>query len=137
MSLAWDDTLTLGIDEIDSQHRELFDRFNALSQSFANGDRTHGLRDLLDYVNTYLKDHFPVEEEIMERHNYPKLQEHRNLHVDFLNEIKDLEAKINREGETHTLSLVVYKKLLQWMIRHIKNYDREMVVFIKERFEVP
>lgn len=131
MPLTWDDNLIIGIEEIDRQHKEIFSRFNSLSGSFQNGATTPDLKELLDFVDHHFKQHFPAEEAIMERYTYPRLQEHRGQHADFMNEMDSVRSRISREGESHELALLVDRKLIQWIVHHVKHSDLDMVNFIK------
>ena len=130
MTLAWDNSLELGIEEIDDQHREIFKHFAKLSSACQDGQGEGALEEVLKFLDSYVAHHLSSEEALMEQHNYPKLSEHYEQHALFREEIEELRNR-SRDGEHgHELSMTIYRQLVRWLIHHIPSFDREMVEYI-------
>jgi hemerythrin len=60
-NLEWRDEFLVGVDEIDTQHRELLANINKLASMIANGD-TSGIEGILAFLADYVHFHFGSEE---------------------------------------------------------------------------
>ena len=78
--LEWDDYMSVGVDDIDEQHKDLIKAINRLYEVVMRGDigemRT-ARRKALDDLDHYVRHHFASEERFMEKISYPLLDEHR------------------------------------------------------------
>ena len=66
---------TIGVDEIDEQHRELLARINNLATKVAIGDGS-GIDETLVFLTDYVHFHFGNEERIMRELAYPFMSDH-------------------------------------------------------------
>ena len=71
MYINWDLTLDIGIDSIDNQHKELFNRLDQLLSSIDEGRSNDEVIKTLDFLEEYVVKHFNEEEEIQNKINYP------------------------------------------------------------------
>jgi hemerythrin len=129
MALTWDDSLELGVEEIDSQHREIFKHFEKLSNACQNGQGEGILEEVLTFLGDYVAHHFSSEEAIMEQIHYPKLPEQQEQHKIFSKVIEELRDRSLEHGQE--LALTVDRQLVRWLIQHIRSFDRELVEYIK------
>lgn len=130
MALSWDNSLELGVQEIDDQHREIFSHFEKLSSACQSGQGEVVLGEVLTFLDDYVAHHFSSEEALMERYRYPKLPEQREQHDIFRQVIEELRSR-SREGlHGHELSLEVDRQLVRWLIQHIRSFDRELAEYI-------
>lgn len=88
MYLNWDLTLDIGIDSIDSQHRELFNRLDQLLASIDDGRSNDEVIKTLDFLEEYVVKHFNEEEEIQNKINYPLLNIQHIQHEEFKGNLK-------------------------------------------------
>lgn len=128
MRLAdWSDKLLFGIDEIDSQHKQLFD----LAATFeGNGDQIRVMKTLAELAN-YIKVHFKEEEALLERCGYPRLAEHKALHGRFKDMLRQLLQNANRMTLDEIATQVQYL-INGWFYNHIMIADLDYVPFVKE-----
>lgn len=131
MALQWDESLQLGNEEIDEQHKELFVRFEGLSQACQEGCGNEVVADLINYLEEYVEHHFAAEERLMQQHLYPGLSEHQQLHQDFRAKVVQLRERFKVEGATRDLAIIIDGSLVRWLIQHIGNIDRQMVDYLK------
>lgn len=80
MSLEWDEGLSVGVEEIDVQHRQLLRRLRGLTTAAAEG-RADELRAAFRFLERYVVEHFATEERWMADHGYPGLREHARGHA--------------------------------------------------------
>eukprot|EP01084_Bolivina_argentea_P235411 396151_1 len=103
---AWSETFCIGHDETNTEHKNLFEKINALAADKANAEI---LTDLLAYV----KLHFDNEEGRMEAKGYKELVGHKAVHEKFLADCAGV-----KEVSDET---IVFLK--QWLVDHILVSD--------------
>ena len=127
MRLAdWSDKLLFGIDEIDVQHKQLFD----LAATFeGDGDQIRVMKTLAQLAE-YIKVHFKEEELLLERCGYPHLAEHKALHVHFKKMLRELLQNANHMTLDEIAAQVQYL-INGWFYNHIMIADLEYVPLVK------
>jgi hemerythrin len=132
-----DQEFIVGIDEIDRQHQELFDRIDLLRDYVRRGQSKDAIRDTLKYLESYVTEHFATEVRYMEQHGYPDILQHKAEHESFLKDFagfKDKYASLQAQGEMTTFfGLEIVRKLTAWFEDHVMNIDKKMGVFLAEK----
>ena len=136
MTLQWDDSLSVGVEVIDTQHRELFRRFGALIDCCQEKRGEKEIIELLSFLDDYVVFHFAEEQKLMERYDYPGLEDHRREHESFVRRLKSLQQDLDSEGPTRTLVSRTIRILLNWIVKHIKSVDLEFGAFLKTRLDL-
>jgi len=62
--LEWKDSLVVGIDDIDKQHKELFNRINNLIIAIGSGNIKENINVVFAFLEYYVNDHFALEKSI-------------------------------------------------------------------------
>lgn len=120
--VAWDSSMSVGVDVLDSDHKRLIGLFNGLLQKgIADRDRDD-LRALLDELTDYTAGHFDREEEAMVRGAFPDLESHRDAHRYFTEEITKLKESFT-SSDTVMLRIDLVLLLKDWFIEHIQTVD--------------
>lgn len=132
MSLQWDESLELDFDEIDNQHKSIFEHFEKLSEAAQQGKSKEVIEELAVFLFDYAHLHFIAEDKIMVEYKYPKIEVQRHEHGEFARDANELKRKIEQDGATREVAIVATGKLLRWLVQHIKKHDREMVAYVKE-----
>ena len=78
--LEWSDDLSLGIAQIDDEHRMLFVYAQDFQKSVLNRDSDEKIDRLMGHLIRYTETHFAQEEVLMKKYHYPRLDEHHDLH---------------------------------------------------------
>jgi hemerythrin len=125
VALEWTTNLSVGVAEIDEQHQELFRRSERLILALRAGDRSE-VETLLHYLTDYVMSHFQCEERLMVEAEYPGLNEHRDAHHRFQDELREQVKAYQRKGPTPLVALEVHNWLSDWLRRHIGVADREL-----------
>ncbi|WP_291315022.1 bacteriohemerythrin [Desulfuromonas sp.] len=124
MSLQWTEDLAVGQPQIDSQHREMFQRFDAFMEACSKRHGLEHLRELFAFLDRYVAEHFQAEEALMEDQGYADLEAHRQQHVHFRRRLADLRDELDAAGPTVHVLVHTNKVLLFWLTEHIKAEDR-------------
>lgn len=131
MALVWDDAYAMGVEEIDSQHRAIFNNFSALSAACDDGAGPDRLVEIIDFMNDYSLNHFAAEEKLAEEFSYPGLPEQRDEHRQFRADMAELRARVQEKGPSSDCVIALKGKLIKWLINHVKNVDGELGAYIK------
>jgi len=88
--LEWHDGYSIGIAEVDHEHRELIGLINALHASLG-ADRSDARVDaFLGEVLSDISAHFALEEKVMRARGYDALAQHKADHERLLDELREL-----------------------------------------------
>lgn len=132
--IEWDDSLSIGVDVIDEQHKKLIDLHNHIHDSIlGTGEEDSEIvtREVVKEVMDYTAYHFKCEQEYMEKIGYPDLVTHIRLHRMFENEIyQHFRAAIDGH---FILPTQIIKLIKQWFYDHITTEDRKIGEFQRIR----
>ena len=129
--IAWNDKYLLGNDQVDGQHRRIFELLSELVNQCIDGSNTDRLHDTLDFLVNYTVQHFHDEEALQIQYNYPEYPRHKQLHEDFKITVGELVQRFNEKGSSQELSSEVNKIIVRWLINHIQREDRKIAKYIR------
>jgi hemerythrin len=132
--LRWSEALSIGVPEIDAQHRELFRRVEGLLAAMRANDP--GVLRLVNYLAGHVEVHFRAEEDLMSRLGYPGVAEHVAEHRAFLDEFERLEHAFAQEGATASLVLRLERWLTAWLAEHVSAMDGLLAAHVRQRGSV-
>ena len=130
--VEWQENLSVGVLEIDIQHKLLFEKFGSFlhaCQSNADNDTVYRL---FWFLEAYAVTHFGDEEKLMLRLAYPDYLLHRKQHLEFASEITTIKERLKIEGPTQVLVSNLTTFISNWLIQHISITDRAIGRFIDE-----
>mgnify|MGYP001326930100 CR=1 FL=1 len=133
MAIEWSDTYATGIEHVDNQHKELFKAVDRLLSACGGGKGKEEVSKLMDFLKDYVITHFSDEEELQKKHGYPKYLAHKKLHDDFISGFGRLMERFDEQGPTLSIITSINKTVVDWLINHIGQADKEMGKFIKEK----
>ncbi|MGC2112439.1 MAG: bacteriohemerythrin [Candidatus Korobacteraceae bacterium] len=128
--IVWSDDFRFGIEEIDTQHQQLFSLINELHDAMAHGKGKSITAEVLDALVSYTVKHFSTEELLMQAHRYAGLWEHRASHQKFTATVVQFQ-KAYKDGSA-TLNIDIMEFLRQWLVTHIQGTDRKYVPILKD-----
>ena len=131
--MKWNNTLETGIKEIDNQHREIFNRIDALEIAIFNGRGKTELVKIIEFIESYVKEHFDAEEKLLMDNHYPDFTKHYEQHNKFRSLFKELFIDFSRKGPDQYLAMDVDKILRKWWNDHILKMDMDYLPFIKNK----
>jgi len=129
----WDDGLSIGIEKIDNQHKELIKRLDDLAECILHNKGKDKIFTTLRFMNEYGTIHFSTEEEYMTKYDYPGLDEHKKQHEKFNDTTNKLIKSLKEEKDMESFASSVQRFLIDWLILHIKTSDQNFGEFFKEK----
>lgn len=133
----WTDDLTVGISEIDSQHKELFAQLERLLEACMAGREREEVLGMLDFLDGYVETHFGTEERLHREHGYPGREKHLAEHAFMRERLGHFREEAETAGPTRDLVLRVNQTLIEWLRTHISSADREAGEFLLKRMAPP
>lgn len=132
VGIEWRESLSIGIEEIDSQHRQLLTHFDRLLKACESGRGVDELGGLIVFLEEYVIRHFGDEERIQRLHRYPGYAPHKLEHEGFIVRLRELTGEIAGGGvELHHV-VETNNLLLKWLLHHISTVDVQLGRFLKE-----
>jgi len=131
MPIIWTPKLAVGVDQIDEEHRELFDRVNRLLEAMQASKAKEELQPLIGFLADYVNVHFSGEQALMHAHRYPGAPEHLAQHAFFVTEFKAMAVEVQRSGPTALMTIKLNKLLCDWLRDHVSSTDRKFGEFLK------
>jgi hemerythrin len=128
MPLEWSPALSVGIEEIDDQHRELFRRAGRLLEGIRRGDPEE-IDELVDYLHRYCVTHFGAEEAAMREARYPAYARHKAEHDHFIADLLQLSEE-NEEAGGAFVAVKIDHWLSVWLRDHVSRIDTELGRFL-------
>jgi hemerythrin len=131
MKIKWDDRMSVGEENIDTQHKKLLTHLNKLIENIATESEVMAVRETLDFLKKYVDEHFTYEEKYMKEYDYPSFEEHKKVHqgfIEFLQEFREDFEAVYSEGEAVSVKLEALaekaqKFLGEWFVKHILGDD--------------
>lgn len=128
--LHWDEILSIGVDEIDEDHRRLLELFNILNHSVTEGGAPDYLAAVLEELINCTAWHFSHEERLMLKYGYAGLADHKTEHRELIKSVRELQQKILQAGIRMADDDLVY--LERWLTQHILTDDAKMGVYLSQ-----
>lgn len=127
--IEWSDSLSLGIESIDDQHRKLVNMINALQEAIDQAETDQVLIDIFDGLAVYTDKHFSYEEQLFEAHGYHEHEAHQREHKVLRDQVLTLKRRFESGELLVTDALMEF--LVNWLEEHIQGSDRQYVEFLK------
>ncbi len=121
--VEWSDTLSVGIEEIDEQHKVLVDLVNQMHEAIHQRHGSDVVIGILGTLAEYTRIHFAVEESLMRILNYPGYEQHKEIHEELLHTVQDLQEKVASGKRSIGFELMHFLKT--WLTKHIMEEDMQ------------
>jgi len=131
--IAWNDSYKLDNEQIDRQHKKLFEMVNDLVCSYQEGVHPVKLKVILEFLVSYTVRHFHFEEELQLQFGYPEYRAHKKLHEDFKVTVSEFAAKLEKYGPTDELYNELNVTVVRWLVNHVQREDKKIGIFIQSR----
>lgn len=127
----FDDSLRLGIAEIDEQHARFIDYINETDAALERGENTEKFLSILQKLMDYAVEHFSCEGALMRQHGYPGYEGHNEIHRHTLGELLEFDIRMMADHEEETRVFLDF--LVGWLKNHILHTDYELAAFLKNK----
>ena len=125
--IQWDEAMSVGMDELDDQHRELIDLINETFDAIQRHDEPSMLT-LIDKMRDYSVVHFQAEEAILRSLDYPEVEAHTRQHRTYTDKVDEF----RRDMLVKTNLSQVFIFLSRWLTNHIMHEDRKFIPWLPE-----
>lgn len=124
----WKNEYSVNVEEINNQHKRLFEIGNEIAGKVKNYDSTEDnydeIKKLLKELEDYTRYHFDYEEKLMAKYNYEGLKKQKEQHKHFVDKISNLigdDIYINQKQSLMKMLTFV----LDWISTHILKCDMD------------
>jgi hemerythrin len=118
--MKWRTEFSVGIEEIDEQHKVLADCVTLIENAVIGKERWLAVHSALVRAADFARIHFAVEESLMRIHAYPALERHIVEHRKFSDVLESL--------QTRSLSADVSEEMIPflrgWLEEHVPMHDQ-------------
>lgn len=129
--LRWKDEYLTQVEEIDTQHRRLFDLINGIYDLIRVGRGSDSIVEALGEVLEFTQFHFATEEKFMDSTSFLAAEGHKNEHGRLLDQIRELRRSV-RDGRT-VMSMNEMYFLKDWLLSHFQGPDRGLASHLLSR----
>ncbi|QGU00008.1 Hemerythrin domain protein [Candidatus Syntrophocurvum alkaliphilum] len=124
--IKWKKEYELGINQIDEQHKKLFEiagRAYAVLKDEFRIDKYDDIANILEELKNYTIYHFETEENLMKEIGYKKFLSHKVSHDDFIEKINNIDLEAVDDAQDQYL-LEVLDFIIDWIDKHILGADK-------------
>ena len=120
--VVWDMSYSVNVKNCDAEHQKLFALINDLHAAMKSGNGRTILADIVRELEKYTQTHFLAEEALLQRAQYPKLNDHRVQHGEFVARVKQFRDDLEQGVGGDSVAVLMFLK--DWLSKHIKQTDR-------------
>jgi hemerythrin len=122
--LNWTDALSVGIEEVDVEHRQLIESINGLHDVIQVGADYVQVVELLGEIYTQIAAHFAHEEDMMRDADYPLYEEHKEDHEILLDDLREIMDEVEADGAYDAATLS--GDMNRWFTDHFHTHDAKL-----------
>jgi hemerythrin-like metal-binding protein len=122
--IEWRKEFTIGLPDVDHEHRELIAMINELHGSLGPDTGVDRIVAALGEIQGRIAAHFALEEREMLRLRYTALAEHKDDHERLLDDILDIIDGIEKPADYD--ADVLGRRLSSWFTGHFRTHDARL-----------
>jgi len=130
VAVSWSSNLSVGINEIDEQHKALISILNELHNAVRYNQGAGICLEIFDRLIDNTKTHFAVEENLLDMSDYPHYEDHHAEHTALLEEVQLIRNRVI-SGEIK-ISFKLLHFLRTWLTKHILGSDKAYANYLLE-----
>lgn len=128
--LNWDEQYSVGVKELDDQHKSMVDYINQIEKARTEGDDRTTVVKILNGLVLYTKDHFALEETYFKMFDYAKIDVHIQEHLSLIEQVEKLVYHFEIGKPPGLTEMMDFLKT--WLIDHILGADKEYMQCFSE-----
>jgi hemerythrin-like metal-binding protein len=128
--IVWGHVLSVGVDEIDEDHRKLVNIFNILNHAVTDGESSEYLAAVLEELVNCTVWHFSHEERLMLKYGYEGIEEHKATHRELIESAKEMQQNLLQAGKS--MSDEDIEVLERWLTGHILTDDMRLGAYLSQ-----
>lgn len=123
--MEWKKEYSVGIHEIDEQHKTLTECISSIEQAVAQYDPRSAHTALVRLADL-AQAHFTLEESLMRIHDYPRLEEHADDHKQFSVHLRTLQERFLTTDVLNDRIEFLY----EWKDTHMQKHDKSYALHV-------
>ena len=128
-NIKWTPAYSVGVEEIDEQHRRLISIINRLAATREEDYDADGLLAILSDLVDYTDYHFRTEDNFMMENEYPLFLSHRKEHLAYIKKMGSLITALENKEPGLVEQMLSY--LSDWWQNHIIQSDLRYARYIR------
>ena len=128
--ITWSRVLSVGVEEIDEDHRKLVGIFNILNHAVIDRESPEYMAAVLEELINCTVWHFSHEERLMLKHRYEDSDEHKAEHRELIKSAKDLQQGILQADKPVAEEHIGF--LERWLTEHILTADMRLGSYLSQ-----
>jgi len=122
--IEWRDEFSIGLPDVDHEHREMISMINALHESLGPDADAGRIVTALGEIHARIALHFALEEREMQKLDYIAFLDHKQDHERLLDDILDIMD--TAEAETGYDAVNFGRRLSKWFTEHFRTHDARL-----------
>ena len=132
--IMWKDSYRIGVELIDSQHKELFDTTETLIQIIESEDAVTRKQECINtviFLQKYTAAHFSAEEGYQRSIKYDDIEAHKTLHRIFISAIDKSTQRLFDAEFTVPEIREFAGVLTTWLVYHVAGVDQKLRIKVR------
>ena len=121
--LKWEDKYSVGVVELDDQHKRMFAVINELLESINTGTTEEHIGNIIESLVKYKIFHFSTEEKYFKEFNYEGAEDHIIKHKEFNEKLTKMKEKYTEYSVEFAFELIDF--LEDWLLDHLMTTDQK------------
>lgn len=128
MIIEWSDKLSIGIPEIDIEHKFLVALVNSFHDKVLDNESQEVLAETFSHLIRYTEKHFANEESLMRAIGFPQLNQHEEKHLELADQVTELSEVYMSGSKAIDTDLLEFLKI--WIFHHVLIEDSKIAKFL-------
>ena len=124
--LKWNEGLSLGVKQLDDDHKKLLDIINKLSTAIDESATDDVYEEIFSDLDKFVSIHFKREESFMQTCAYNDIDKHKKQHNIFASKVPEIKANFFATKDYVSAQKIVLF-LTDWLVNHIINEDLKLI----------
>lgn len=129
--IVWDDSMSIGVQEIDEQHKRLFVLANEVAATLEHGFDKQAIQKDLGVLCNYAVEHFATEEALMDMDAYADYDIHLSEHMQCTSKALDFLEAFSAGKDVDMAEFLQFVTF--WIRDHILNVDQGLGTYLRGR----
>ena len=132
--MLWKDKLCIGVEAIDEQHKELFEKTEELLREVHDSveNRKQECIAAILFLKGYAVKHFTMEEAYQKSIGYTEFDAHKKLHEKFVETVLQHEKKMVESDFAEKDVKEFTGMLIAWLLYHVSDSDQKIGEFARK-----
>lgn len=127
-AINWSERFSVGVQQLDQQHKHLFELVNQLSDAMKSGKKPEVVGQIFVDLIKYTDNHFKTEEELFSKYRFGGSLSHKKHHDELRSKAMELKTKHDNGSIVVTVELLNF--LASWINNHILEEDMQYKEFL-------